>query len=165
MATSSLPSAAGDRPQNSEHRARNRRQALRVLQVTAVALVALIAFGIVAIMVFSRTDWGRERVRRFIVSQLSGKVHGQITLGRIRGNLLNGATIDAFAIRDSAGQPFFAAEQVRARYSILQLLTRKIDLRDVHLVRPLIVLDRPTGGKWNYQRIFQIGRASCRERV
>jgi translocation and assembly module TamB len=127
---------------------------VKILQITAVFLAVLIAVAFVATLVLSRTDWGRERVRRFLVSQLEGMVHGQVTMGRIRGNLLTGATIDAFAIRDTAGQPFVTAEQIRARYSILELLTRRIDLRAVHVVRPLIVLDRPPGGKWNYQRIF-----------
>lgn len=122
--------------------------------MTAVFLSALIAFAFVASLVLSSSDWGRERVRRFVIAKMREYVHGQVTIGRIRGNLLTGATIEAFAIRDSAGQPFVAAEQVSARYSLVELFTRKIDLRAVRLVRPLIVVDRPPEGKWNYQRIF-----------
>ncbi|MEX2180147.1 MAG: translocation/assembly module TamB domain-containing protein [Gemmatimonadaceae bacterium] len=131
-----------------------RPRAIRVLQWTAVALAVLIAFAFTATLVLTSTDWGRERVRRFAVSQLENIVNGQVTIGRLRGNLLTGASIDAFAIRDSAGQPLLAAEQVSARYSILQLLARKIDMRSVRLVRPIVVLDRLPGGKWNYERIF-----------
>ena len=128
--------------------------ALRVLQWTAVALAALIAFGFVSLMVLSSTDWGRERVRRFVLGQLEGMVAGQVSIGRVRGNLLTGATVDAFAIRDSAGKPFIVAERVSARYRLLDLVARRIDLRNVTLVRPLVVLDRPPGGKWNWERIF-----------
>ena len=126
----------------------------RALQWTAVGLAGAIAVALIAVVVLSRTNWGRERVRRFVLNQLDGIVAGQVTIGRVRGNLLNGASIESFAIRDSAGQPFVAAERVTASYSILELITRKIDLRDVTLHRPLIVLDKPPGGKWNYQRIF-----------
>jgi len=132
----------------------DRREAVKILQFTAVFLTALVAFAFVAVLVLSSSDWGRERVRRFMLGQLQGIVHGQVTLGRVHGNLLTGATVESFAIRDSAGQPFVAAEQISARYNILELLTRKIDLRAVSVLRPLIVLDRPPGGKWNYQRIF-----------
>jgi translocation and assembly module TamB len=132
----------------------NRRAAVRVLQWTAVGLAALLAAGFVTVLVLSSTDWGRERVRRFVLAQLRDVVSGQVTIGRIRGNLLNGATVDAFAIRDSAGNPFIVAEQVSARYRILDLLSRRIDLRNVRLVRPLVVIERPPGGKWNYERIF-----------
>jgi translocation and assembly module TamB len=132
----------------------DRREAVKILQITAVFVVALIAIAFVTTLVLSSSDWGRERVRRFVLGQMKGFVHGQVTIGRVRGNLLTGATFDAFAIRDSLGQPFVAAEQVSARYSILQLVSWKFDMRDVRVVRPLIVLDRPPGGKWNYQRIF-----------
>jgi autotransporter translocation and assembly factor TamB len=131
-----------------------RRRLARTLQWIAVGLTAVLAFAFISVMVLSGTDWGRERVRRFVLSRLEGMVVGQVTIGRIRGNLLTGATIESFAIRDSAGQPFVAAEQLSASYGILELLTKKIDLHDVHLVRPVIVLDRPPNGKWNYQRIF-----------
>ena len=127
---------------------------VRILRFVAVYLAALIVIALTAVMILSRTDWGRERVRRFALSQLEGVVAGKVTIGRVSGNLLTGATVDAVVISDSAGQPFFAAEQVSARYHVLDLLTRRLDLHSVRLVRPMIVLDRPPGGKWNYQRIF-----------
>ena len=142
-------------PRNAERvEGGSRPEAVKILQVTAVFLTALIAFAFVAVLVLSSTDWGHERVRRFAISQLQGVVHGRITIGRIYGNLFTGATIESFAITDSAGQPFVAADRVRARYKFLQLLARKIDLTSVELLRPLIVVERPPGGKWNYQRIF-----------
>lgn len=131
-----------------------RHPGMRALQYTAVALAALMAFAFVSVLVLTRTDWGRERVRLFVLDMVQDAVAGQVTIGRVRGNLLNGATVESFAIRDSAGQPFLAATRITASYSILELLTRKIDLDDVTIVQPLVVLDKRTGGKWNYQRIF-----------
>jgi translocation and assembly module TamB len=132
-----------------------RRGGVRIFQITALVLLSVVLFAALSTLVLSRTDWGRERVRRFVVNKLQDMAHGQVTIGRISGNLLNGATIESFSIRDSTGQPFIAADRLSMRYSILELLTKKIDLRSVQLVRPLIVLDRPTkGAKWNYQRIF-----------
>jgi hypothetical protein len=144
---------------------RNRREAVRILQITAVFIAAVMAIAFVSVLVLSRTDWGRERVRRFVLAQLQDIVHGQVTIGRVSGNLLTGATIDAIAIRDSLGQPFVAAERVSARYSIMDLLTRRIDLRSVRIVKPLIVVDRPPGGKWNYQRIFPPSDTTKSQRV
>lgn len=131
-----------------------RSESVKILQFTAVFVALVIAVAFVAALVLSGTDWGRERVRRLAISQVGNMVHGQVSIGRVRGNLFSGVTIEALAIRDSAGQPFFAADEVSVRYGLLQLLARKIDLRSVRLVRPVIVLDRPPGGKWNYQRIF-----------
>ncbi|MGH7637568.1 MAG: hypothetical protein ACREOK_07940 [Gemmatimonadaceae bacterium] len=130
------------------------RHLARVLWRLAVVFAATLAIAFIAILILTRTDWGRERVRRFVLDQLDDVVNGQVTIGRISGNLLTGATIEAFAIRDSAGRPFIVAERVSADYNILDLLTRKIDLDDVVLQNPLVVLDRPPNGKWNYQVIF-----------
>ena len=91
----------------------------RVLQRTAVGLAALIAFAFVTTLVLTRTDWGRERVRRLAISQIEARINGEVTIGRIRGNLLTGMTVDAFAIRDTAGQPFVAAEQVESSPQML----------------------------------------------
>ena len=132
----------------------NMRHMARILSRLAVVLAATLAIAFVSVLVLTRTDWGRERVRRFVLDKLDDVVNGQVTIGRIRGNLLTAATIDAFAIRDSAGNPFVVAERVTADYNIFDLLTRKIDLHDVHIEKPLVVLDRPPNGKWNYQVIF-----------
>ena len=154
MSDETTPPVVPEQPESQVRAARQQRQAVAVLQWTAVALTALIAFVFVSVLVLSSTDWGRERVRRFALDRLQGMINGQVSIGRVRGNLLTGATIDAFAIRDSAGQPFVAAEQISANYRILDLLAKRIDLRNVRLVRPLVVLDKPPGGKWNYERIF-----------
>ncbi|HEU4995636.1 MAG TPA: translocation/assembly module TamB domain-containing protein [Gemmatimonadaceae bacterium] len=127
---------------------------LRLVRGLAVLVVSLAVVVALAIWGLSATDWGRERVRRFALDKLQGYVHGKVTIGRVRGNLLTGATIDAFAITDTTGQPFIVAEQVSARYRIMDLIAGRVDLRSVRLVRPLVMLDRPPGGKWNYQRIF-----------
>ena len=148
------PGTGSTGPNPPATRVQGRHPVATALQWTAVALAAVIAIVFVATLVLTGTDWGRDRVRRFATEQLEGMMNGEVTIGRIRGNLLTGATVDAFAIRDTAGQPFLAAEQISARYSILELLTRKIDLEHVRLVRPLVVLDKPPGGKWNYERIF-----------
>ena len=129
--------------------ARSRRESVTLLQLAAVYLAALIAIGFVAILVLSGTEWGHERVRRFLVAQLGGVVHGTVTIGRVRGNLLTGATVDNFAIRDSAGQPFVAAREISAHYTILQLLRRHIDLRNVRVYEPTVLIDKPPAGKWN----------------
>lgn len=142
-----------------------RGQASRVLQWTAVALAAVIAVAFISLLVLSRTDWGRERVRRFVVNQLDRLVSGHVSLGRIRGNLLTGITVEAFAIRDSVGQPLIVAEAASAEYRILDLLARRIELRNVRVVRPLVVLDKPPGGKWNYERIFPSSDSTKSRRV
>src|SRR6185437_5452763 len=127
----------------------------RGILVGASLISALILIAIIAVLVLTGTDWGRERVRRFAQNQINGMIHGKATIGRLSGNLLVGMTVHDLAITDSAGEPFVAVESFKANYDILGLVFRKhIWIEDAVLVRPLIVLDRPPGGKWNWQRIF-----------
>ena len=126
----------------------------RVLLGIVTVLLGIVAVAGIVVVVLTSTEWGRERVRGIALSQLQSRVHGRVTIGKLSGNLLSGLTIHDFAISDSAGEPFIAAQEVSARYALGALIGKKIWLQDVRLVRPLIVLDRPPGGKWNYQRIF-----------
>jgi len=126
----------------------------RVLLGILTVLLGIVALAGIVVVVLTSTEWGHERVRRFALSQLQGHVHGRVTIGKLSGNLLTGLTVHDLAISDSSGEPFIAAQEVSARYALGALVAKKIWLNDVRLVRPLIILDRPPGGKWNYQRIF-----------
>lgn len=126
----------------------------RVLLGIITVLLGIVAIAGIVVLVLTSTEWGHERVRRFALSQLQGRVHGRVSIGRLSGNLISGMTVHDLAISDSAGEPFLAAQEASARYALGALLGKKIWLTDVRLTRPLVILDRPPGGKWNYQRIF-----------
>ena len=136
-------------PRGAEHHAG------RVLLGIITVLLGLVAVVGIAVVILSSTNWGRERVRRLALSQLKNMVHGQVSIGRLSGNLLTGLTAHDVSVRDSAGRPFFAAQEVSARYAIGALAGKRIWLTDVRLVRPLIVLDKQPGREWNYQSIFR----------
>lgn len=141
----------GQQPERASSRGgRVRRIAAISLAVVAVLVLALVG----TLFVFTNTDYGRERVRRFALAQLQKQAHGIVRMGRLGGNLLQGLTIDDISITDSSGAPFFAAQHVRIGYTLRPFLSKKVFLRDVDLVRPVVVLDRPPGGKWNFSRIF-----------
>ncbi|HEY6828632.1 MAG TPA: translocation/assembly module TamB domain-containing protein [Gemmatimonadaceae bacterium] len=126
----------------------------RGILVGTALISCLILLAIIAVLVITSTDWGRERVRRFAVDALGGMVHGRVTIGRLDGNLLSGVTAHDVTITDSAGKPFIAIESVSSRYSVMSLLRKRIWLDQVYVVRPLVVLDRLPKGDWNWQRIF-----------
>ena len=126
----------------------------RVLLGIVTVLLGIVALAAIVVTILTGTDWGHERVRRMALSQLQKMVHGQVSIGRLSGNLLTGMVVHDFSIRDSAGAPFLSAEEVSANYGLAALITKKIWLKDVRLVRPLVVLDKQPGQPWNYQRIF-----------
>jgi len=126
----------------------------RVAKVLAAFLGSVLLLIVAAVLVLSNTDWGRERVRRIVLRVLEGPVHGTVQIGRIDGNLLSGFVLRDVAIRDSAGNPFVTAAEMRTRYGLRSLLKKRVELADLALVRPVVILDRAPGGEWNYERIF-----------
>ncbi|HEY4129780.1 MAG TPA: hypothetical protein VGM50_04155, partial [Gemmatimonadaceae bacterium] len=120
----------------------------------ASIISSLILLAVIAVLVLTGTDWGRERVRRYAQNMVNGMIHGRATIGRLSGNLLTGMTVHNFVITDSAGLPFVAVESFSGDYSIVGLLRKHIWIDHAVAVRPLIVLDRPPNGAWNWQRIF-----------
>jgi len=126
----------------------------RGILVGTALISLLLLIAILGVLVFTSTDWGRERVRRYAVDALSGMLRGRVTIGRLEGNLLSGVTVHDFTITDSAGKPFIAIESASSKYSVMSLLRKRVWLDQVYVVRPLIVIDRLPKGDWNWQRIF-----------
>ena len=120
-----------------------------------VVLLALVTLALVAVWVVSNTTYGRERVRRFALGALSKSTHGIVKMGTVRGDLLTGATITDISITDSAGRPFLKADSLTARYSLGNLLNKRITIADLVLYHPDIVIEKLPGEKdWNYRRLW-----------
>src|SRR6476660_6738975 len=122
-----------------------RRWWVRLLAVVAVVALLLLA----AALLLTNSDWGRERTRRYVVGLIQRNSHGLVHIGSVTGNLLNGFTLHDVVITDSARAPFVKADEIWARYSLATLRGKKIEFHEVKLVRPIIVIDKQPGGKWN----------------
>ncbi|HEV7991086.1 MAG TPA: translocation/assembly module TamB domain-containing protein [Gemmatimonadaceae bacterium] len=126
----------------------------RLARVLLVLLV-VIAVALTAVWIGTNTEFGRERVRRFALGALGGATHGIVKIGAIRGNLLTGATISGISITDSAGRPFLKADSLSGRYSIGSFLSKRVEIRDLVIYRPDIVMEKlPNGRDWNYRILW-----------
>lgn len=120
-----------------------------VFTVAIVVVIALLLFGAI-----TRTDFGRERVRRYALSFLGDVARGTVKVGRIEGNVLGSFTLIDVAIADSAGAPLVQVDRLAAHLDGWGLLESRIALTDVVLSRPRIHLTQSADGTWNYERIF-----------
>jgi translocation and assembly module TamB len=120
--------------------------------IAGLVVVALLLVG--AAYLVTNSDWGRERIRRYVLGLIQNNSHGIVHIGSVTGNLLHGVTLHDVVITDSARAPFVKADEIWAKYSLNTLRGKKLEFNDVKLVRPVIVLDEQPGGKWNYDRIF-----------
>ena len=131
------------------------RRATKVLAILGITLASLVVIGILGFHLVTNTDWGRERVRRVLVAQLQKQASGgRVRIARVTGNLQRGMTLHDLSITDSTGAPFLAVDSVTTRYRLSAFLRKRVDLDDVTIVRPTLVLNRPPNGEWNWKRIF-----------
>ena len=126
------------------------RRLFRLLVVLSVVAILAVA----AVWMLTNTDWGRERVRRYALSAIGGATHGIVRIGAVHGDLLSGATLTDVAITDSAGRPFLKADSLSMHFSIRTLVSKHVDLQDVVLFRPVIVVERFPGKDWNYKILW-----------
>jgi translocation and assembly module TamB len=129
---------------------RSQRIAVRA-GIVASSLLLVLLLGL---LVLTRTDWGRERVRGFTETQLDQALNGEVRIGRLEGNLLVKWRLIDVSIVDEEGRPFVAADTLATRFSLRGLLRRRIILRDTELIHATVVLDQPPGEDWNFARIL-----------
>ena len=132
-------------------------RALRISLAVVVGVLLGVAIAAVAVYVLSETQFGAERVRRFVVGRIEERIQGELRVGVVRpGRLLGGAVIEDFAIEGPGGRPFLQVDSARIRYSLTDLLAGRWVFRDVVLYSPVVVIERLPGDTvWNYERTFE----------
>lgn len=129
-----------------------------VVLVSAFTLLAVVFVMTVTIGVGVGTDPGREQIRSLIESQVGGKVHGKLHLGKVRGNILTGFTLDTFAIRGPDDSLLVSTGRISVEYDPRDLIDRRVLLRNVVVEHPVVRIQQFEKGDWNFQRIFKSNR-------
>src|SRR6185295_18261741 len=106
----------------------------RLLQV--VALVGTLMVGVVALaLIVSQTPWFKDWLRRYIVRESKQYLNGQLTIGRLGGNLLFGVDLTDVAV-DVSGERVVAARALELDYSVFELLSKGIVLSHITVDQP-----------------------------
>src|SRR5450756_1655034 len=67
--------------------------------LAGVAVVALLLVGVAYLL--TNSDWGRARIRDYVLGLVQSNTHGIVHIGSITGNLLHGITLHDVVITDS----------------------------------------------------------------
>ncbi|MGH7711880.1 MAG: hypothetical protein ACREOG_11390, partial [Gemmatimonadaceae bacterium] len=132
----------------------------RAARITLAATLTLALLAVGGLLLLSRSDFGRSRVRLFALDALRSSVNGTVEIGRIEGNLLGNFSLADVRITDSAGQPFLSAERVAARVNATALLSKRVAVSELTLVKPVIHLTKTPDEEWNYARVFAAGEGT-----
>lgn len=127
----------------------------RLLQALAVAGTLIVGILAVALIV-SQTPWFRDWLRRYIVRESEQYLHGQLSIGRLGGNLFFGTQLTDVAL-DVAGERVIAVKDVEVDYSIFRLVSSGVVVDGITLHQPVLVLERGAEG-WNVGRLVKAQR-------
>ncbi len=122
----------------------------RVLVSTLALLLAAIVIGGLAL----QSSWGKERIRRLIVSQAARVLNGTLDIGRIDGSILGGITlVDVRLQQDDVAVIRIARAEVD--YGIRELYQGGTFIRRLRLERLHVVGAKDRAGRWNLGQLIR----------
>ncbi len=134
----------------------------RVLQV--VAIVGTLMVGVLAVaLIVSQTPWFREWLRKYVVREAKHYLNGDLTIGKLGGNLLFGIELDGVAV-DLSGERVIAVKSLEMDYSIFELISTGMVLDGIKLTEPVVRLERDRDGRWNVRQLVRKERQEADRR-
>ena len=135
-----------------QHRAGVLMRLRRVMVRGLVGVVALVVVLLALAAVVSQTATFRDWLRRQVVTRVNAGLNGEVTIGRLEGNLVQGLVVTDVRLR-SEGRRVLAVRRVAAGYDLVRLLTGGgLVLRDVELSGLALDLVEDERG-WNVARL------------
>jgi autotransporter translocation and assembly factor TamB len=119
------------------------RRTLRVIALVATIVVAIIVLALVT----SQTPWFKNWLRKFIVREANQYVNGTLSIGSLGGDLFYGIQLGDVSIEVN-GERVVALKRLEVKYSIAELVSSGITVRQIRLEQPFILLRRDESG-WN----------------
>src|SRR5512138_41065 len=125
----------------------------RLLQV--VAIVGTLMVGIIAVaLIVSQTSWFRNWLLKYIVRESRQYLNGDLSIGRLGGNLLFGVDLTDIAL-DVSGERVIAVKSLEMDYSVFELISKGMVLDGIKLTEPVVRLERDAGGSWNVAQLVK----------
>ncbi len=132
----------------------------RSLQVLAFICTLVVGAAATAIVV-AQTTWFKDWARSFIVRQAADYVNGELSIGRLDGNLLFGAELQDINVSMN-GVQVVNIKDVGLDYNVFTFLTGDAIIDDIRLNQPVFRVERGENG-WNLAQLFR-ARTPDRER-
>jgi translocation and assembly module TamB len=132
-----------------------RRRLVALVAATVLAMLGLAT--VVAVLLVTRTNSGREELRRrVVVPFLAGKATGgDVYVGKVSGNLISEITIDTIAIREKhTNELFLSTGRVTLRFDVRDFVDSRIFIKAARVEHPYVHIVQHENGIWNFKEIF-----------
>jgi uncharacterized protein involved in outer membrane biogenesis len=118
-----------------------------------VVYVALVG-GLLGLCAYVARDPLRDLLGHTASAWLSRQLNGTVEIGALRGSLWASLVMRNVVLRDRQGTEVVHLDEVRLGYDLTTLLTRRLVVHRVHLVRPRVALVQDPAGPWNLSRVL-----------
>ncbi|MGH6636388.1 MAG: AsmA family protein, partial [Gammaproteobacteria bacterium] len=115
---------------------------------TALIASAVLLLVIVGLVLYSRTEGFRDRLRDEVVAALNQRIRGQIGLGRVQGSIWGKLVFSDLSVRYQ-GEVLLAVPRVTARYRLLPLLRGRLEVDSLRAVGVVLRAKQDAQGHWN----------------
>ena len=105
-------------------------------------------------VIVTQTAWFKEWMRGFIVRQASNYLNGELSIGRIDGNLFYGVELEDVSVTMD-GETVVAIKDVGLDYNAFSFLRGHAIIDDIRLNQPVFRLERTAEG-WNLARLVKV---------
>ena len=124
----------------------------RSLQVVAFLATLVVGAAAMAVIV-TQTTWFKEWLRGFIVRQAGDYVNGQLSIGKLDGNLFFGVNLGDVDVTVN-GEKVVDVSDVSLDYNAFTLVRGDVVLDEIRLTRPVLRLERDARG-WNLAHLIR----------
>src|SRR5436309_2375134 len=125
------------------------RQLLHVL----VIVLTLVIGATAAAIIVAQTAWFKNMLRAYIVREANQYLNGQISIGRLGGNLFYGVEMEDIGV-SMDGSQVVAVKDLGLDYNIFQLIANGLSVDNIRLNKPVIYLRRE-GDTWSISRLIK----------
>ena len=121
--------------------------------------------GVVLFFALTRTEVGRDGVRRQLQATFNEQFAGSLHIGALRGTLLNTLYASDVRLRDADGRLVATIDSVASAPQWRHLLTGELSVDALTVIGPQFSLHRGPDGTWNLERALERTRATAGERA
>ena len=124
----------------------------RAVRVAAIAMALTVVLAAVAV-VGVETRWFKNWLRGYIVGQSSNYLNGEISIGRLGGNLFFGVKLEDVTVKVS-GRDIATLQSVALRYSVFEIVSKGLSIDEIALAGPTLHVSRDEHG-WSLSGLIK----------
>ena len=132
-----------------------------VLKYFGAAAAFLLAGCFLAYLGLTHTEVGRDSLRQELERSFAESFNGRLAIGNISGNFRPIVRFQDVEFYDEKDQLWLRAEEITSQPSWWAVLSRKIDLSTLSIVRPSLNLEYRADSTWNLVTVLKRERTGA----